>query len=123
MRKRRVYTDYLRDMADYAEKAMGFVKGLNFKDFQKDERTIFAVTRALEVIGEAARHIPKVARRRYPEIPWEKAVAMRNVVIHEYFGVNLKVIWRTVHEDLPSLHRDISRIVREVKEAEDNASK
>lgn len=123
MRKRRVYTDYLRDMADHAEKAMGFVKGLNFKDFQRDERTIFAVTRALEIIGEAARHIPKATRRQHPEIPWEKAIAMRNVVIHEYFGVNLKVIWRTVHEDLPSLYQGISKIIGEIKETEGNAGR
>ena len=69
--------------------------------------------RALEVIGEAARHVPSIVRRRYPQIPWKKIVGMRNVVIHGYFGVDTEVIWRTIQDDLPPLRRIVNRILEE----------
>ena len=63
----------------------------------------FAVVRALEVIGEATKHIPASVRKRYPDIPWRKMAGMRDVVIHEYFGVDYDVLWKTVHKDVPDL--------------------
>lgn len=71
--------------------------------------------RALEVIGEAARHIPKSVRARYTEVPWEEIVGMRNIVIHEYFGVDLKVIWKTVRQDLPPLRVALAKILADVE--------
>jgi uncharacterized protein with HEPN domain len=62
---------------------------------------VYAVIRAFEIIGEAARQIPENVRQSHPKIQWREIAAMRNKLTHEYFGVNTKVIWRTVHEDLP----------------------
>jgi uncharacterized protein with HEPN domain len=62
-------------------------------------------------VGEAARHIPKSLRDRYPGIPWKKVVGMRNIMIHEYFGVDAEVIWKTVWEDLPRLSAELDRIL------------
>ena len=92
MKRGRVYTDYLHDILTYAEKAESFVAGVDLETFQRNEEKVFAVIRALEVIGEAARHIPSSVRRQYPQIPWKKIVGMRNVVIHGYFGVDTEVI-------------------------------
>ena len=75
-------------MVEYAEKAERFVHGIGLADFQKDEQKVLAVVRALEVIGEAARQIPRSLRNRNPDIPWRQITGMRNIVIHEYFGMS-----------------------------------
>lgn len=111
MNRGRVYSDYLRDMLESAVKATEFVSGMNFDDFRKDEKTIYAVVRALEIIGEAAKKIPKVLGDSYPEIPWREIAGTRDKLIHEYFGVNLLVVWRTVQDDLPILIRQLNKIL------------
>jgi uncharacterized protein with HEPN domain len=98
---KREYEDYLRDMLENAEKALSFVQGLDYDGFCKDDKALYAVIRALEIIGEAARQIPEKVRENNPETPWREIAGMRNKLTHEYFGVNTKVVWRTVHEDLP----------------------
>jgi uncharacterized protein with HEPN domain len=103
MSHRRVYLDYIRDMIENAEKALLFVSEMNFEEFSQDEKTIYAVVRAIEVIGESARNVPEDLRNTYSEIPWREITGTRDKLIHEYFGVNLNVVWRTVKEDLPAL--------------------
>ena len=98
---KRVYDDYLRDMLENAEKALSFVDGMDYDDFETDDKAVYAVIRAFEIIGEAARQIPENIQNVNPEIPWREITGMRNKLTHEYFGVNTKVVWRTVHEDLP----------------------
>ncbi len=98
---KRQYEDYLRDMLENAEKALSFVQGLDYDGFCKDDKAMYAVIRAFEIIGEAARQVPENVRDANPEIPWREIVGMRNKLTHEYFGVNTKVVWRTVQEDLP----------------------
>ena len=100
---KREYEDYLRDMLENAEKALTFVQGLDYDGFCKDDKALYAVIRALEIIGEAARQIPEKVRESNPETPWREIAGMRNKLTHEYFGVNTKVVWRTVHEDLPAI--------------------
>ena len=98
---KREYEDYLQDMLENAEKALSFVQGMDYDSFCTDDKAVYAVIRAFEIIGEAARQIPENVRQSNPEIQWREIAAMRNKLTHEYFGVNTKVIWRTVHEDLP----------------------
>jgi uncharacterized protein with HEPN domain len=88
-------------MLENAEKALSFVRGLDYDGFCTDDKAVYAVIRALEIIGEAARQIPEDIRQSYPEIQWREISAMRNKLTHEYFGVNTEVIWRTVQADLP----------------------
>lgn len=115
----RVYIDYLRDMLDNANRAMRFARGMDYKEFIKDEKSIYAVIRAVEIIGEATRNIPEEIRVKYSEIPWRDASDMRNKLVHSYFGINLEVIWQTINEDLPSLANTLEDIIRR----EENSSK
>ena len=100
---RRDYHDYLRDMLDNAEKALDFVHGMEYDEFFEDSKSVYAVVRALEIIGEAARQVPEDVRAANPGLAWREIGGMRNKLTHEYFGVNMKVVWRTVQEDLPPI--------------------
>ena len=109
---KREYVDSLNDMLENAEKALSFVEGMEFDDFQKDDKAVYAVIRAFEIIGEAARQVPEKVREANPEIPWREITGMRNKLTHEYFGVNTKVVWRTVQEDLPVIIPALKKILK-----------
>jgi uncharacterized protein with HEPN domain len=87
---------------------------VNFDAFSKNEEKIFAVIRAFEIIGEAAKNIPKSMREQCVDVPWDDMIGMRNKVIHGYFGVDVEVIWETVHEDLPPLQARITKILEDL---------
>lgn len=116
MRPRRSYVDHLRDLLQAAEDAQAFVAGMEFLTFRADRRTNLASVRAMEIIGEAARHIPASVRRRHPQVPWQDMVVMRNKLIHEYFGVDLEVLWRTIQEDLPPLANAVRGMLAEMED-------
>lgn len=82
---KREYEDYLRDMLENAEKELSFVDGMDYEDFSNDDKAMYAVIRALEIIGEAARQIPEDIREANSEIPWREITGMRNKLTHEYF--------------------------------------
>ena len=82
--------------------ARRFVEGMDYASFVDDQRTNFAVIRAIEIMGEAAKNIPADVRERFPEIPWQDMSKMRDKIIHAYFGVRLEVVWDTVSADIPS---------------------
>ena len=110
MSKRDV-TLFLYDILECIEKIERYVLGMSYKDFENDERTIDAVIRNLEIIGEAARNIPPKLRDKYSGIPWRRIVGLRNVVIHEYFGVDLENIWEIIANDLPDLKEKVKIIL------------
>lgn len=77
----------------------------------KDQKTVDAAIRNFEIIGEAATHIPEDAQRLFPDVPWGKMKGIRNLLIHEYFGVDVEVLWRTILEDLPGLKKNLIKIL------------
>jgi uncharacterized protein with HEPN domain len=113
MKAKREFLDYFKDIRDALEKIGNFTAGLDFESFVKDDKTSFAVIRALEIIGEAARKIPKSIRSRYPGVPWQDMAGMRDKLIHDYFGVDLRVVWKTLQIDLPPLKAGLDQIIRE----------
>ena len=112
MKDGREFVDYLRDILEHAEAAIDFVADTaDATELENDRRTFWAVIRALEVIGEAARHIPAEFRQAHPEIAWRGMTGMRDKVIHDYFGVDSAVVWRTVREELPPLCTSIRALI------------
>lgn len=111
----RVYLDYLQDMRDNAERAIEFSKGMSFEAFARDDKTVYAVIRAVEIIGEAATNISKNIRSKYTDIPWREVRGMRNKLVHQYFGINMEVVWQTIQEDLPMIIRAVDDILRQEK--------
>jgi len=114
--RKRVYWDYVKDISDSIEDAEEFVKGYRFEDFRNDKKAIYAVIRAIEVIGEAAKKIPGSIRNKYPDIPWKDMAGMRDKLVHEYFGVDVEVLWKTIQQDLPTLKVLISEVVKELQD-------
>jgi uncharacterized protein with HEPN domain len=92
------------------EKIERYTANMTLVDFQADERTIDAVLRNFEVIGEAAGHMPPHVTAANPDIPWAKMRALRNVVAHAYFGLNLPIIWETIVRRLPELRAAIESL-------------
>ncbi len=110
----RSYADYLRDILDMIAKVQRFVSGVNQVEFAANEEKVFAVIRALEVIGEAVKYIPKAERDRYPQIPWQAVAGMRDKLIHGYFVVSVNRVWLTVQQDLPSLQEIVTQMLAEL---------
>ena len=109
------YLDYLNDMLQAVEKAEQFISGMSYDEFAHDEKTIFAVIRALEILGEASNKIPHSIQKGYEEIPWREMKGMRNKLIHDYMGVNVQVVWETVKEDFPELKEFIQGLKRDLE--------
>ena len=102
--------DYLDDILDAVEKIAIFTRGMSYEAFSEDDKTVYAVTRALEVIGEAAKCIPREIRENYPGYPWAEMAGMRDKLIHAYFGINRAIIWRTIQDDIPPLRSAVQSL-------------
>lgn len=94
---------YLEDMLAYAREAHAFVEGMTPGGFARDTRTRYAVSYALHIVGEAARKIPPEICARYPQVPWQKIIGMRNRLAHDYLGTRSDVILATAQEFAPQL--------------------
>ncbi len=110
----REYKDYLVDIIDAIEKIELFVKGMNLAAFEKDAKTIFAVVRAFEIMGEAVKKIPSSIRNKHKDIPWKEMAGMRDKLIHEYFGIKPRVVWKTIKHDLPDIKPKLEAILQDL---------
>lgn len=115
MKPPRSHIDYLEDIRQAAEKAVFFVGGMSLAAFTADEKTVYAVIRALEVIGEAVKHIPPDIRSQHTDVPWRSMAGIRDKLIHDYLTINVEVVWKTVVDDLPSLLTRLAPIVADAR--------
>jgi uncharacterized protein with HEPN domain len=99
--------DDIREAIDRVER---YTAGMSFAAFASDEKTVDAVARSLEIIGEAANRLPDEFKDRHPEIEWYKVVGLRNRIVHEYFGIDLEIIWQILHRDLPALQTSVEHL-------------
>jgi uncharacterized protein with HEPN domain len=113
MKRARTHTDYLEDILEAARKAEEFVRDVSFEDFEGNDEKVFAVVRALEIVGEAAKKIPAIVRRQHPDVPWRDMAGMRDKLIHHYFGVDVKVVWRTVKDSLPGIRSSVEDLLKD----------
>ncbi|MFH1877488.1 MAG: DUF86 domain-containing protein [Candidatus Omnitrophota bacterium] len=101
---------YIADIVTSIKKIEKYTKDMLFEEFKKDDKTVDSVIRNLEVIGEAAKNLKKHCKDIYPDIPWQVMISMRNKVIHEYFGIDLSILWSTIKYDIPHLKRNIVKL-------------
>jgi uncharacterized protein with HEPN domain len=109
----RDYKIYLDDILECIGKIHNYTAGLFLVDFCNDPKTIDAVTRNLEIIGEAARRLPEEIRIKYPDVEWHKIISLRNVLIHEYPGIDLETIWDIIENKLSLLEKQVKGILRD----------
>ena len=110
MSKNRQVDDYLNDIREAIKDIAIFIESMSFEDFVADKKTTNAVIRSLEVLGEATKNIPMFIRNQHPEIPWSQMAGMRDVLIHNYMGVDLMTVWKVIKERLPALESKIEKI-------------
>ena len=108
----RDYRLYLEDIQSSVQKIEKFTKGLTLQEFQEDALVTDAVIRNLEVIGEASKNIPDKIKKKYPDIEWEKIIALRNILVHEYFGVDHEILWDIVANKLPELKKRVNAALK-----------
>ena len=92
-------------------KSFDIVNGLNQSEFFKNEILQLALTRLIEVIGEAASHVDEQTREEFNSIPWHEIIGMRHRIVHDYLNVDEQVIWQVAHEDLPDLYTTLNKII------------
>jgi uncharacterized protein with HEPN domain len=110
--KRRDYRDYLQDILDSINDIESFILGMGFEEFKGDRKTINAVVRSIEVIGEASKRIPRSLKAKYKGVPWREMAGMRDKLIHEYFGVDVEILWKTAKDDIPPLKQVIQNMMK-----------
>jgi uncharacterized protein with HEPN domain len=93
----------IADILEALQDSLEITQGIDYEAFLHDKKTVKAALYNLAVIGEAARKLPEEVTAKYPDIPWREMGDMRNVVIHEYFGIDLKILWETIKTELPPL--------------------
>ena len=103
MSRQQDIADYFKDILQALDDVAEFTDGMDFEQFSCDKKTVNAVIRSLEVLGEATKHIPAAFRKRHPEIPWSKMAGMRDVLIHDYMGVDHMTVWKVAKERLPEI--------------------
>lgn len=110
----RDYRLYIDDILEAIRKIEKYTEGLTLEDFVRDDKSIDAVVRNFEIIGEAVKHIPEDIREKYPNIPWKMMAAMRDKLIHEYFGIKYDVVWNTIKKRLPEVKPLIEEVLRKM---------
>lgn len=103
---------YLVDIRDSGSAVLAFVKDLSFEEFCNDRKTSSAVIREFEIIGEAVGKLPDELKQKRPDVAWQDIKDFRNLLIHEYFGVDMEIVWKVIQEDIPVLMNAVKEILQ-----------
>ncbi len=104
---------YLEDILQAIEKIRRYTHGYTIDALKQDEKTLDAVVRNLEVIGEAVKQLPDDIRQRHGDVEWKRIAGLRDILIHAYFGIDVDIVWDVVHNKLPNLGRRVEAILSE----------
>lgn len=115
----RTNIDYVQDIVDELHRILKFTKKKSYESFSKDDKTIYAVIRSFEIIGEAAKKIPQNITGEFPDIPWKRMSGMRDKLIHEYFGVDIKTLWKTIQKRVPETIPLAEKLLQELERKDD----
>lgn len=102
----------LEDILEACSRILCYTEGLTFEDFQRDRKTLDAVLHNLVTIGEAVKKLPGAIRERYPDVEWNRIAGLRDVLVHEYFGVDEEIVWDIVQNKVPRLQGLVEGIIR-----------
>ncbi|MGE5107836.1 MAG: DUF86 domain-containing protein [Sphingobacteriales bacterium] len=102
----------LQDMLESIQYINDFTKGLSYEEYENDLKTRYAAERSFEIIGEAAARVPEDFKKKYQQIKWREVKDFRNILAHEYFGLDNSVIWNIIHFDLPELENEIKSLLK-----------
>lgn len=114
--KDRKYLLYLEDILLSMHRIQEYIGVLTLDEFAENYMIVDAVVRNFEIIGEAAKNIPIDVTNKYPDIPWDKMYRLRNIASHQYFGIDIKMIWQIAKNELPKNMKDLARIIEIEKE-------
>ena len=104
----------LEDILEAGNKILDYTHGLSFEDFSGDVKTVDAVIRNFEIVGEASNLLPDEIKERYPAIDWYRIKGFRNRIVHDYFGVDLRIVWKIINDQLPDLTSKINSILKDL---------
>ncbi|MBI4125797.1 MAG: DUF86 domain-containing protein [Deltaproteobacteria bacterium] len=107
----RDYRVYLDDILQAIRQIYKYTEGMDFGSFNKDDKTFDAVVKNLEVIGEAAKNIPESVRVKSKDVEWQKIAGLRDILVHEYFGIDVEIVWDIVKNKLPTLQNQLETIL------------
>ncbi len=114
-RENRTFILYLEDLLLAMNRVAEYIEGMSFAEFKKDYKTVDAVIRNFEIIGEAAKNMPSKLKEKHSEVPWAEMYLLRNKVSHEYFGIDYEIIWDVASNYLPENRKQIEKILLSVK--------
>jgi uncharacterized protein with HEPN domain len=106
---------FVEDILESLDLIEEYVADMEFENFKEERKTVDAVVRNLEIIGEAARYIPDTVKEKFAEVDWKGVVGLRNRIAHEYFGLSLSVIWRIIKEEFKPLKEQMQEILEEAE--------
>jgi uncharacterized protein with HEPN domain len=96
------------DICEAIDRAEQYISGMSFDAFSKDQKSVDAVVRNLEIVGEAANRLPDEFKQEHPAVEWHKVIGLRHRIVHEYFGIDVEIIWQILQKDLPALRQTLS---------------